>query len=396
MRFAYGVGAFGALLCFAPIPLLFLYYLTEYAGISPALAGVILAIPKIFDLVLDPWIGRTADRFAQGRGSRVVVLRVCIAILPLSMMLLFMPLPQWPSAALVLFYTALLVVQSYTVTAFSVAHTALAGDLTEEPVVQASLLSARAFGSTLAGLGVSGGAPLLIAASGGGHGGYLVMAIVLGLAAAVGLLWCCHVTRGTPLRSAAVSHHSTVVESLWQGLRATFGNRAFYAIALMLVLIGIGSTSFLSLLPYVNKYLLHAPPERLSALLVPIFLALLAGVAAAPAVFRRLGTMAAMLLALTICIAGVLLVGAAVWRAVDAMLIAACAVFGFGGGVMTVLITTTGMQLASAGNPGEGRLGLYLGILFFGGEAGSVYWWHSCRRRAVAGANYPWRGQYRY
>ncbi|WP_182915809.1 MFS transporter [Massilia cavernae] len=364
LRVAYGVGAFGALLCYAPIPLLFLYYLTEYAGISPALAGMILAIPKIFDLALDPWIGRSADRFAQGRGSRIAVLRVCIAILPLSMLLLFLPLPKWPPATLALFYAALLIVQSYTVTAFSVAHTALAGDLSEEPAAQASLLSARAFGSTLAGLGVAGGAPLLIAASGGGHRGYLVMALVLGLAAAAALLWCCHAARGTPLRSAGAAHHRVAAESLWRDLGATVANRAFYAIALMLVLIGIGSSSFLSLLPYVNKYLLYAPPERLSVLLVPIFLALLGGVAVAPAVFRRLGTTAAMLLALTVSIAGVLLVGMAIWRADDALLIASCALFGFGGGVMTVLIATTGMQLASVGGAGEGRLGLYLGILF--------------------------------
>ncbi|MES2257473.1 MAG: MFS transporter [Pseudomonadota bacterium] len=364
IRFAYGMGAFGALLCFAPVPLLFLYYLTEYAGISPALAGVILAIPKIFDLVLDPWIGRTADRHALRHGSRVRVLRICLALLPLSMVALFMPLPQWPPAALVLFYTALLVLQSYTITAFSVAHTALAGDLSSDPAAQAALLSARSFGSTLAGLAVAGGAPALVAAAGGGHRGYFVMALALGAAAALGLLWCCHVTRGTALRSAPAAPQGGRAESLWRGLRATFVNRAFYAVALMLVLMGLGSSSFLSLLPYVNKYLLHAAPERLSALLVPVFVALLGGVAVAPAVFRRLGTLAAMLLALLVCMGGVLLVGVAAWHAAEGGLIAACAVFGFGGGVMTVLITTTAMQLANAGNPGEGRLGLYLGILF--------------------------------
>jgi hypothetical protein len=51
--------------------------------------------------------------------------------------------------------------------------------------------------------------------------------------------------------------------SLPKALRATLRNKAFYGVALILLLLGTSSTALLSALPYANKHLLKAGPESL-------------------------------------------------------------------------------------------------------------------------------------
>jgi len=388
LQFAYGAGAFGALLCFAPVPLLLLYYLTEFAGISPAVAGIILAIPKFFDLLLDPWIGRTTDRFAAAYRSRAVVILLSSLVLPLSLIVLFAPFrgPLW---MLVLVYAALLVVQSYLITAFSVAHTGLAGDLSEHAETRASLFASRAFGSAIAGLAVSAGAPVLISAFGGKNSGYLAMSLLLAVFSASGLLWCYRMTRGTALNlhvaSASGMERASEKASLWQSLRGTFNNRSFYAVALMLVLIGTGTTCFLALLPYVNKYILVGAADHLAVLLVPIFVALLVGVTLAPGLLRRLGQVRAIACGFFAAASGMLVFWSGLWQASQVLLVSGCIVFGLGSGMMTVLISAAAMQVAMAGLSGSTPLGLYLGILFSAEKLGQSGGRHPGRGWLVAG-----------
>ena len=79
----FGAGAFGSTLSSGVVPLLFLFYLTEFAKVPPALAGVLLAIPKLADLLLDPWIGRRSDSAARAAGSRSHLVGFSVFSLPL-------------------------------------------------------------------------------------------------------------------------------------------------------------------------------------------------------------------------------------------------------------------------------------------------------------------------
>ena len=56
---------------FATVPgLLLLPYLTDTIGIAAALAGVIVFIPKFWDVILNPIAGRISDRHRSPRGRR--------------------------------------------------------------------------------------------------------------------------------------------------------------------------------------------------------------------------------------------------------------------------------------------------------------------------------------
>lgn len=356
---AFGTGSLGSTLSSGVVPLLFLFYLTETAQIPPSIAGVLLAIPKLADLLLDPWIGRRSDGIAQAIGSRSRIIGFSAFSLPSILVLLFLPVTSLPPMARVALLGMLLVAQSLLLTVFSVAHTAIASDMSDTMQGRSTLMSSRALGQTIAGLLVTLLAPQIVARFSTFHGGYLGMAAVLavGAFAALGICWL--VTRRVPLRSG-IEGRST--PALPTALRATLRNKAFYGIALILVLLGTSSTALFSALPYANKHLLKAGPENLSVLLTPIFVALLLGVATAPWLVRRVRPERVLAGALALSLVGV------VWLAAGprslASMVAGGALFGAASGALTVLITTMAMETATKSSARGESLGLYLGILF--------------------------------
>jgi len=355
----FGAGPLGSTLGSGVVPLLFLFYLTEFVHVPPALAGILLAIPKVSDMLLDPWIGRRTDSWARQAGSRSALLAAAALLLPLLLVLLFIPLDSLPIPLRASIVAVLLVAQSLVLTVFSVAHTALAGDITDTLAGRSTLMASRALGQTLAGVVVSVLAPQLVAAFGSGGIGYLGMAAVLAGVAALSLGLCWLAVRRIPLR-AGVEAKAAV--PLRIALRGTLRNHGFYCVVLILVLLGTSSAALFAALPYANQHLLKAGPANLSALLTPIFLALLAGVSVAPALARRFAPNLVLAAALVLALAGT------VWFAAGprehGSMIAGGVLFGLSCGVLTVLISTLAMEAATSSSSQGESLGLYLGILF--------------------------------
>jgi GPH family glycoside/pentoside/hexuronide:cation symporter len=61
-KLAFGSGDVGPAVATAIMSFFLLYFLTDVARISPAIAGVILLINKIWDSINDPLIGMVSDR----------------------------------------------------------------------------------------------------------------------------------------------------------------------------------------------------------------------------------------------------------------------------------------------------------------------------------------------
>lgn len=69
-KFVFGFGDLGNAAAATVIPLLFLFFLTDVAGISPGKAGTILLICKIWDALVDPYIGVISDNSRHPMGRR--------------------------------------------------------------------------------------------------------------------------------------------------------------------------------------------------------------------------------------------------------------------------------------------------------------------------------------
>ena len=85
---AYGMGDMYGGGAFMIVGMLFLFYLTEVVGLSPALAGMVFGIGKVWDAVSDPLMGYLSDRTRSRFGRRRVYFLAGIVPIALSFIIL--------------------------------------------------------------------------------------------------------------------------------------------------------------------------------------------------------------------------------------------------------------------------------------------------------------------
>jgi len=69
----------------------FLYYLTNIAGMNPAIAGIICSVAVVFDGAIDPFIGYLSDNSKNPRGRRIPIIQKGAVVTAVSLVLLFLP-----------------------------------------------------------------------------------------------------------------------------------------------------------------------------------------------------------------------------------------------------------------------------------------------------------------
>ncbi len=70
LKLGWGTGAFGVAMLMNGISTLILFYAVEVLQISPWLAGLVILLSKLFDVVTDPIVGRWSDSIEDPRGRR--------------------------------------------------------------------------------------------------------------------------------------------------------------------------------------------------------------------------------------------------------------------------------------------------------------------------------------
>src|SRR5690625_7853862 len=88
-----GTGGFGVL-----PGLVLSYYLTDTLGVAALMAGLVVTLPKIWDVVIDPFIGGLSDAQAARRGSRRPMMVLGALTLPVAFLLVFATPPALPPA----------------------------------------------------------------------------------------------------------------------------------------------------------------------------------------------------------------------------------------------------------------------------------------------------------
>ena len=174
---------------FATLPgLVLVYYLTDSLGVAALTAGLIVAVAKIWDVIIDPVIGGLSDRALALRGSRRGPMLLGAVGLPLAFVLTFAVPPglgPWVSALWVLLA---FVAAATFFSLFQVPYIALPAELTDGYAERTRLLTWRVVVLTLAILVFGAGGPEI-------RGlfpenlplGYLVMAAAAAVLLGIGL-----------------------------------------------------------------------------------------------------------------------------------------------------------------------------------------------------------------
>ncbi|GAB3690464.1 MFS transporter [Saccharopolyspora tripterygii] len=248
--------SFGSLVTgsFSTVPgLLLLPYLTDTLGVPGAIAGAIVLVPKIWDVVFNPIAGRLSDAGLVRHGSR----RPFLLFGGVGVAVLFAGIfahPGFGRTALDAGYVMLLYLLCATAFGlFQVPFNALPAELTDSRAERTRLTSWR-MGFLAVAVLVSGGGAPGIANGIGGVAGYRVMGVVIGAIILLGVVIMLLGLRGAPvgrLRPGA---------QRWRELVSTMrGWRSFRRLVVVYTVQALGLATLLAGVNYASRYVFGDP-----------------------------------------------------------------------------------------------------------------------------------------
>lgn len=205
------------------ITLLVLFYLTEYVGLTPSLAGLLIFLSRLWDIGATLVIGQWSDRTQSRWGKRVPFLVAGAPVIAVAYFLLFSVPPGLEGALRSAYVLGALLLYATGYTLFVVPYLAVPAEITRVPEQRTTMMSFRVLFMTIAGLIVAGLGPVLIEQFGGGRVGYSGMAAVHAAIILIAMLGCAYIVARTPV----VASGATATGGFLEQLRIVMRNRPF-------------------------------------------------------------------------------------------------------------------------------------------------------------------------
>ncbi|MFD9164444.1 MFS transporter [Streptomyces sp. NPDC059558] len=259
LRFGYASGSL-VTGTFTTLPgLLLLPYLTDTLGVGAALAGAIVFVPKAWDAVLNPLVGRASDRTRTRWGARRPYVLLGGLAMALAFALTFAgPLPGSAGA----WFTA----AGYLLTAtafafFQVPYVAMPAELADRDEDRMRLVGGRVAVIGVAALVTGAAGPALVDAGGGGLAGHRWVGVFGAVVIALGALWVFAGTaRATSTAGATGAARADRVLESEPALRRQFaaarGNASFMALLRCVVVQSVATGVLLAGAPYFADHVL--------------------------------------------------------------------------------------------------------------------------------------------
>lgn len=251
-RRGYGLGSV-ATGSFGTVPgLLLLPYLTDSLGIAAGIAGLIVLLPKAWDVLLNPVAGRISDRSRHPDGRR----RPFLLRAGLTLALLFALLFAGPTApaALAAAWVALLFLACASAYAFfQVPYVSMPAELTRDYGERTRLMTWRVAVLALTILVAGGVSPALRDAL-GPEWGYRAVGVFVGVLILLGAVGAWYGTKGVP-----PVEHVAAGGSLLGQLGIVARARDFRALLLTFAIQALATGTMLAGVDYMARWVLGAP-----------------------------------------------------------------------------------------------------------------------------------------
>jgi GPH family glycoside/pentoside/hexuronide:cation symporter len=231
-----------------------LYFLTDVAGLPPALAGWAVGIGRIWDAVNDPLFGLVSDRIRTRWGRRRVLLLFGAVPLGVSFALMWI-VPPWEPLALTVYYAIVFILFDTIFTAVHVGYNALTPELTPDYDERSSLNGYRMVFSIAGTLGAIILATVLSWYIDDLQLLYAVVGVALGLASIIPPLIVFGITRERP--SDELPEPMPVLDAL----KATLANRPFWLVMGLYLLSWTTASILAAVLIYYANYYLRVPGQ---------------------------------------------------------------------------------------------------------------------------------------
>ena len=255
---SYAIGSIGTG-GFSALPgLVLVYYLTDTLGVTAIVAGLLVTVAKVWDVVIDPVIGGRSDRSLAHTGSRRRFMMLGAVLLPVFFILTFaVPAGMGPLVSGIWVFVAF-VLAATAFSLFQVPYIALPAELSDNYDERTRLLTWRVVVLTFAILLFGAGGPALRSLGGGStYLGYLLMAVVAGLLIGGGLFASSFVAK-KGLVPTSVPKPVSIRENYAAGFRALKRSQPFRALLLTFLLQGLATGLMLAGAQYVATYVLQS------------------------------------------------------------------------------------------------------------------------------------------
>jgi len=237
---------------FATVPgLLLLPYLTDTMGIAAGVAGLLVLVPKAWDVLVNPVAGRISDRWG---GRRPYLLGGGFALAVLFAVIFAAPAGTGAGAAA---YVAVAFLAAATAYAFfQVPYVAMPAEITDGYAERTRLMTWRVAFLALAILISGAVAPLVVSAGGDGIPGHRWMGLFCAALIVVGAVGVYTGTRGVPTGEARESE-----PSLRAQLRVATANRPFRLLLACFVVQAAGIGTMLAGVKYFADHVIERPDD---------------------------------------------------------------------------------------------------------------------------------------
>jgi len=253
-KLAYGVADLGICLPLSTVTFFLLYFYTDIIGLSPALAGLAMFLPKIWDAVSDPMMGQISDHTRNRWGRRRPYLLFGSFPYVIAFILLFTPITSVGSTGIFIYLIITYILFFTGSTVVGVPFNALLPEISLDPHERTKL---QAYRQPFAVIGWIAGSALVLPLVGmlsGGQAGFIRVAMIFGFFTILAFTGTFLGVRERPdfIESKTLS----VISSL----RETFKNRLFLIFTAVYVLSSMGYTLLSTSVIYYAKYWLGSEP----------------------------------------------------------------------------------------------------------------------------------------
>jgi len=253
-KMAYGAGDFGTSLTANILIFFLLPFFTDVAGLRPSVAGVILAVSKIWDAVNDPVVGVLSDRTRTKWGRRRPWM--LFSAIPFGLSFLaqwWVPFPN-NETALIIYYVAIAILFNTFYTCVNLPYTALTPELTQDYNERTSLNSFRFAFSIVASI-ISGVGHLAIVKIFPDQAtGYFVAGLIWSVLSVLPIFWCVWGTREKYRRDELIAEIP-----FWTQLRIAFTNRPYLYVIGIYICSWLAFQNTATILPYYVTYWMKKP-----------------------------------------------------------------------------------------------------------------------------------------
>lgn len=139
-KIGYAVGALGDGIMTNYIFMFFLFFMTDFAGINPSVAGLISLVAVLWDCITDPVVGSISDNSKNPKGRRIPI--IAKGIIPWIIVTFFtFSIVDFPTTGKIIYYLVMGMAFWTTFTIVQTPYIALLPEVTSDPHERTSLRS---------------------------------------------------------------------------------------------------------------------------------------------------------------------------------------------------------------------------------------------------------------